>query len=36
MGAYDQVHPANTEALLRALGRLKEAGNSLFVVEDER
>src|SRR6201996_694101 len=29
------LHPADTEALLRALGRLKEAGNSLFVVEHE-
>ncbi len=29
------LHPADTEALLRALGRLKESGNSLFVVEHE-
>jgi excinuclease ABC subunit A len=29
------LHPADTEALLRALGRLKEVGNSLFVVEHE-
>jgi excinuclease ABC subunit A len=29
------LHPADTEALLRALGRLKAAGNSLFVVEHE-
>ncbi|MBN8231186.1 excinuclease ABC subunit UvrA [Corallococcus macrosporus] len=29
------LHPADTEALLRALDRLKEAGNSLFVVEHE-
>jgi excinuclease ABC subunit A len=28
-------HPADTEALLRALDRLKAAGNSLFVVEHE-
>ena len=27
------LHPADTEALLRALDRLKESGNSLFVVE---
>jgi len=27
------LHPADTEALLRALDRLKAAGNSLFVVE---
>jgi len=27
------LHPADTEALLRALDRLKGAGNSLFVVE---
>jgi excinuclease ABC subunit A len=27
------LHPADTEALLRALNRLKAAGNSLFVVE---
>jgi excinuclease ABC subunit A len=27
------LHPADTEALLTALGRLKDAGNSLFVVE---
>jgi excinuclease ABC subunit A len=27
------LHPADTEALLRALDRLKSAGNSLFVVE---
>ncbi|MCW3104278.1 MAG: excinuclease subunit [Bacteroidetes bacterium] len=29
------LHPADTQALLRALDRLKEAGNSLFVVEHE-
>ena len=29
------LHPADTEALLKALQRLKEAGNSLFVVEHE-
>jgi excinuclease ABC subunit A len=29
------LHPADTEALLRALGRLKSSGNSLFVVEHE-
>ena len=29
------LHPADTEALLRALVRLKAAGNSLFVVEHE-
>lgn len=29
------LHPADTEALLRALHRLKRAGNSLFVVEHE-
>jgi excinuclease ABC subunit A len=29
------LHPADTEALLRALNRLKMAGNSLFVVEHE-
>ncbi|HEX3679493.1 MAG TPA: excinuclease ABC subunit UvrA [Galbitalea sp.] len=29
------LHPADTEALLRALDRLKTAGNSLFVVEHE-
>jgi excinuclease ABC subunit A len=29
------LHPADTEALLRALSRLKESGNSLFVVEHE-
>jgi excinuclease ABC subunit A len=29
------LHPADTEALLAALGRLKHAGNSLFVVEHE-
>src|SRR5690606_1695433 len=29
------LHPADTEALLRALDRLKAAGNSLFVVERE-
>ena len=29
------LHPADTEALLAALERLKEAGNSLFVVEHE-
>lgn len=28
-------HPADTESLLRALKRLKSAGNSLFVVEHE-
>jgi excinuclease ABC subunit A len=27
------LHPADTEALLRALDRLKAAGNSLFIVE---
>ena len=27
------LHPADTQALLEALGRLKQAGNSLFVVE---
>ncbi len=29
------LHPADTEALLRALDRLKAAGNTLFVVEHE-
>ncbi|MHB1223368.1 MAG: excinuclease ABC subunit UvrA [Gemmatimonadaceae bacterium] len=29
------LHPVDTEALLVALGRLKAAGNSLFVVEHE-
>jgi excinuclease ABC subunit A len=29
------LHPADTEALLRALKRLKSAGNSLFIVEHE-
>jgi excinuclease ABC subunit A len=29
------LHPADTQALLRALDRLKAAGNSLFVVEHE-
>jgi excinuclease ABC subunit A len=29
------LHPADTEALLRALSRLKGSGNSLFVVEHE-
>ncbi|RZJ33823.1 MAG: excinuclease ABC subunit A [Flavobacterium sp.] len=29
------LHPADTEALLRALERLKAAGNSIFVVEHE-
>ncbi len=29
------LHPADTEALLRAMERLKAAGNSLFVVEHE-
>ncbi|SIO33669.1 excinuclease ABC subunit A [Singulisphaera sp. GP187] len=29
------LHPADTEALLRALGRLKAAGNSLFIVEHD-
>jgi excinuclease ABC subunit A len=29
------LHPADTEALLRALDRLKAAGNSLFIVEHE-
>jgi excinuclease ABC subunit A len=29
------LHPADTQALLRALDKLKEAGNSLFVVEHE-
>ena len=28
-------HPADTEALIRALNQLKEAGNSLFVVEHD-
>jgi len=30
------LHPVDTEALLRALDRLKDAGNSLFVIEHER
>jgi excinuclease ABC subunit A len=30
-----RLHPADTEALLRALDKLKGAGNSLFVVEHE-
>lgn len=29
------LHPADTEALLRALDRLKSSGNSLFIVEHE-
>src|SRR4029434_817424 len=29
------LHPADTEALLTALDRLKASGNSLFVVEHE-
>ena len=29
------LHPADTEALLEALGRLKASGNSLFVVEHD-
>ena len=29
------LHPADTEALLRAMERLKSSGNSLFVVEHE-
>jgi excinuclease ABC subunit A len=29
------LHPVDTEALLRALDRLKQAGNSLFVIEHE-
>jgi excinuclease ABC subunit A len=29
------LHPADTEALLRTLDRLKDSGNSLFVVEHE-
>ncbi|HTJ13052.1 MAG TPA: excinuclease ABC subunit UvrA [Dinghuibacter sp.] len=29
------LHPADTEALLAALGQLKDAGNSLFVVEHD-
>ncbi|MGP8297476.1 excinuclease ABC subunit UvrA [Streptomyces inhibens] len=29
------LHPADTESLLAVLGRLKEAGNSLFVVEHD-
>jgi excinuclease ABC subunit A len=29
------LHPADTQALLAALGRLKASGNSLFVVEHE-
>jgi excinuclease ABC subunit A len=29
------LHPSDTEALLRALDRLKRSGNSLFVVEHE-
>ncbi len=29
------LHPADTQALLRALDRLKSAGNSIFVVEHE-
>jgi len=29
------LHPADTEALLRALDKLKDSGNSLFVVEHE-
>jgi len=30
------LHPIDTEALLRALDRLKDGGNSLFVIEHER
>ncbi|WP_316825997.1 excinuclease ABC subunit UvrA [Pedobacter miscanthi] len=29
------LHPADTQALLRILDRLKEAGNSIFVIEHE-
>lgn len=29
------LHPADSDALLKLLGRLKESGNSLFVVEHE-
>ena len=29
------LHPADTEALMRAMDRLKDSGNSLFVVEHE-
>jgi excinuclease ABC subunit A len=29
------LHPADTESLLAALGQLKQAGNSLFIVEHE-
>lgn len=29
------LHPSDTEALLRAFGKLKSAGNSLFIVEHE-
>jgi excinuclease ABC subunit A len=29
------LHPADTEALIRALAKLKESGNSLFVVEHD-
>lgn len=29
------LHPADTESLLGVLGRLKEAGNSVFVVEHQ-
>ena len=29
------LHPSDTEALMRALGKLKASGNSLFVVEHE-
>jgi excinuclease ABC subunit A len=29
------LHPADTEALLRALDRLKDSGNSLFIVEHD-
>jgi excinuclease ABC subunit A len=29
------LHPADTQALLKALGQLKRAGNSLFIVEHE-
>jgi len=29
------LHPADTEALLTALGKLKSSGNSLFIVEHE-
>jgi excinuclease ABC subunit A len=35
MSRLPGLHPADTEALLRAFDRLKAAGNSLFVVEHE-